>query len=73
MRKLKVESLQVESFPTTPNAPSTRGTVQAHGSIHHSPSLETYDPAACGETQYFDCSLGCPSIAPCGVTDIDCA
>jgi hypothetical protein len=27
----------------------------------------------CGETQYFDCSLGCPSIAPCGITDIDCA
>lgn len=75
MRKLKLESLKVESFQTTPNTPQMRGTVNGHGSILPSPStsIETYDPEACGETQYFDCSLGCPSIAPCdGLTEFDC-
>ena len=76
MRKLKLESLKVESFETTPNAPRLRGTVQAHGTIQPTPptiSIETYDVERCGETQYFDCSLGCPSIAPCdGLTEFDC-
>ena len=30
MRKLKLESLQVESFETTASAPAMRGTVQGH-------------------------------------------
>jgi hypothetical protein len=72
MRKLKLESLKVESFQTTPNTPHTRGTVNGHGSILPSPSLETYDVEICGETRYFDCSLGCPSIAPCELTEFDC-
>lgn len=76
MQKLKLESLTVESFETTSNASRLRGTVQAHDSIQPTPptvSIPTYDVEECGETQYFDCSLGCPSIAPCDVTDIDCA
>jgi len=66
MRKLKLESLNVESFGTTPVAPQGRGTMHARQSGPGGPHpLETYDPRDCGETQYFDCSLGCPSIAPC--------
>jgi hypothetical protein len=75
MRKLKLESLQVESFETVALAPRLRGTVDAHGDPQPTPttfSIETYDPARCGETQYFDCSLGCPSIAPCDLTEIPC-
>lgn len=76
MRKLKLESLQVESFETVALAPRLRGTVDAHGDPQPTPptiSIDTYDPEQCGETQYFDCSLGCPSIAPCELTQFDCA
>jgi hypothetical protein len=73
MRKLKLESLRVQSFATTPAAPRARGTVNAHAGPRLTPAIETYDVELCGETQYFDCSLGCPSIAPCGLTDVDCA
>jgi hypothetical protein len=74
MRKLKLESLQVESFVTAA-APRLRGTVDAHGDPQPTPptiSIPTYDVEECGETRYFDCSLGCPSIAPCGLTEFDC-
>jgi hypothetical protein len=71
MRKLKLESVKVESFETTPAAAEKRGTLYAHQ--QHSPiSIETYDVEECGETQYFDCSLGCPSIAPCDLTGYEC-
>ncbi len=75
MRKLKPESLTVESFVTMPVAPRVRGTVNAHSEPQPTPPtiLPTYDVEVCGETQYFDCSLGCPSIAPCELTDYDCA
>ena len=84
MRKLKLESLQVESFETTSAAARPRGTVEGHAdtglsycalcqhSVHFVCEPDTYDVNACGETQYFDCSLGCPSIAPCQITDYDC-
>lgn len=86
MRKLKLESLQVESFDTTATAPRLRGTVAGNADTDTGMSYcqicrhsydnvcepDTYDVVACGETRYFDCSLGCPSIAPCGITDIDC-
>lgn len=72
MRKLKLELLQVESFQTTTATPRQRGTLYAHQQ-HCTPSIQTYDVLECGETQYFDCSLGCPSIAPCGLTEYDCA
>jgi hypothetical protein len=76
MRKLKLESLAVESFETVAGTPRLRGTVDAHGDAQPTPpttGLETYDVEACGDTQYFDCSLGCPSIAPCQLTEYDCA
>ena len=66
MRKLKLESLEIESFETTPIAQHMRGTVDARQIAPGGPHpLKTYNPQQCGETQYFDCSLGCPSIAPC--------
>lgn len=74
MRKLKLESLIVETFVTTPGAPRLRGTVNAHSEPEPAPTtlLPTYDVEECGETQYFDCSLGCPSIAPCELTEHNC-
>jgi hypothetical protein len=77
MHKLKLESLQVESFETAALAVRLRGTVEAHSGPEPTPTTigpQTYDVEVCGETQYFDCSLGCPSIAPCDLTDsVDCA
>jgi hypothetical protein len=75
MRKLKLESLQVESFETTTLAPRMRGTVEARCDPQPTPStisIETYHIDRCGDTQYFDCSLGCPSIAPCDETGPNC-
>jgi hypothetical protein len=85
MRKLKLESLNVESFDTTATAPRPRGTVAGHEdtgvsqceicrhSYDNVCEPDTYDVVLCGETRYFDCSLGCPSIAECGLTEFDCA
>lgn len=76
MRKLKIESLQVESFATVSVAPRLRGTVQGRESILPTPpttGIPTYDVEDCGETRYFDCSLGCPSIGECRLTEYDCA
>ncbi len=50
MRKLKLESLQVESFETAP-ASRERGTMYAH---QRPPRPETY--GACPDTEYFDCT-----------------
>jgi hypothetical protein len=52
MRKLKLESLQVESFDTTPAAPSRRGTVIAHG-------VPTNTPVGCGPTNDQVCTFTC--------------
>ncbi|HEX6367584.1 MAG TPA: pinensin family lanthipeptide [Longimicrobium sp.] len=72
MRKLKLESLRVESFETTAGSASGRGTVEGHAVAPNTPycggtavSLcvvcepRTYDPAQCGETNYLDCTFGC--------------
>lgn len=65
MRKLKIESLQVESFDTTPVATQGRGTVNAHdGPGTHVPLL-TYSPAECGDTNYMDCTYGCSINTAC--------
>ncbi|HEY7767233.1 hypothetical protein [Longimicrobium sp.] len=73
MRKLKLESLQVESFDTAPAA-GERGTMYAH---EGGPSIETYDIEKCGDTRYFDCTFGCSvntdCAAGCGETGFDCA
>jgi hypothetical protein len=74
MRKLKLESLQVESFNTTSIAPPERGTVQAHAdsgqSVCYCPfsrgrECKTYDYQVCGDTEYLDCTLVCSDAASC--------
>ena len=62
MRKLKLESLRVESFETAPNAPHGRGTVNANA---RPGPLDTYNVDRCGDTQYFDCTLGCTVETNC--------
>ena len=62
MRKLKLESLTVESFATSAVAASSRGTVDAHGKPG---PLETYNVDRCGYTNYFDCTLGCSRDTGC--------
>ncbi|HEU0012575.1 MAG TPA: hypothetical protein VFQ45_02790 [Longimicrobium sp.] len=75
MRKLMLESLQVETFATTERGVQPRGTVIAHGETCTCPAhpvsgvghpVETYDPVECGETNYMDCTMMC-SVA-CGET-----
>ena len=64
MRKVQLDigKLRVESFATAGAASGTvRGTVNAHG-------LATRNCPATGMTfceTNCDCTLGCPSIAPC--------
>lgn len=74
MRKLKLESLQVESFDTTSIAPPERGTVQAHADSGQSVCVcqfsrgrecKTYDYQVCGDTEYLDCTLACTDVASC--------
>ena len=62
MRKLKLESLKIESFSTTPAAPSRRGTLYAH---QQQVPFETYDIQECGDTRYFDCTYGCTVNTNC--------
>jgi hypothetical protein len=94
MRKLKLESLQVESFETTSTGSHLRGTVQGHGpevksrgcpdgtgpsnclecfpvSYDGACEPETYDVKACGDTMYFDCTLGCSQYNTCEVCWIE--
>jgi hypothetical protein len=59
--KLQLDTLYVESFAASGNAAAVRGTVNAHG-------LATRACPATGMTfceTNCDCTLGCPSIAPC--------
>jgi hypothetical protein len=63
MRKIRLdaETLDVESFAASDEAPGLRGTVDAH-------ALATRNCPATGMTfceTNCDCTLGCPSIAPC--------
>jgi hypothetical protein len=62
MRKLKLESVKVESFSTTPAVTRQRGTLHAH---QQHVSLETYDIQECGDTRYFDCTFGCSVATNC--------
>ncbi len=69
MRKLKLESLNVESFDTTAAPSFSRGTVQGNDVSAHAPSLcqlcQTDSPEACGDTNYLDCTLACSDFASC--------
>jgi hypothetical protein len=62
MRKLKLESLQVETFETTPAARQDRGTVDAHG---RPGPIATYNIEKCGDTNYMDCTYGCSINTAC--------
>lgn len=64
MRKLKLESLTVESFETAAAMPSERGTVQAHARPKPT-TLQTYNVDVCGDTMYFDCTLACSHLTHC--------
>ncbi|WP_420128268.1 pinensin family lanthipeptide [Longimicrobium sp.] len=71
MHKLKLESLQVQSFETTAAPHQARGTVQAHAKTEHWQCVQsgdswcacTMDLQACGDTNYLDCTY-----SACGVT-----
>lgn len=78
MRKLKLESLHVESFETTAEAPASRGTVQAHAEAEpatgttcdtREPCQPSYDPRTCqGTEDWMCCTLGCTrNYETCGV------
>lgn len=78
MRKLKLESLTVESFDTTTAAPPARGTVQGHDApvseagesvcicqVTGNWRCQTDDYEVCGDTNYLDCTLACTDFASC--------
>lgn len=78
MRKLKLESLIVESFETTATAEAARGTVRGNaGTDETGPSAcqicmisddwrcQTDDPELCGDTNYLDCTFVCSDFASC--------
>jgi len=69
MHKLKLDSLQVDSFETTDVAPRARGTVLGNVAPPKDTTVVdpfgTYDVRRCGETQYFDCTFGCSVNTNC--------
>ena len=77
MRKLKLGSLQVESFETVPAPSISRGTVQGHDAVSEEGesvclclatgdwACETQDYQACPDTQYLDCTMGCTDFDSC--------
>jgi hypothetical protein len=66
MRKLKLDSLHVESFATAAAAPRPGGTVQGHaGPVTFDFRCRTVDVTVCPDTQYLDCTLGCSNVASC--------
>jgi len=64
MKKLKLENLEVTSFATTPDAARGRGTVLGAGRTNGCPP-QTYNVDLCGDTLYFDCTLGCSQNTAC--------
>lgn len=77
MRKLKLESLIVESFVTTGGPGHSRGTVQGHDQAGTGPTecqlcqisndwrCQTDDPEVCGDTNYLDCTFACSDFPSC--------
>lgn len=73
MRKLSIESLQVQSFSTTAASASARGTVQAHADSEDPTcaclfsrvrTCLSQDPAGCLETGY-PCNLVTGPVESC--------
>ena len=67
MKKLKLETLEVTSFHTSADPRGARGTVVANADIKPGGpvTLQTYNIDICGDTQYFDCTLGCSYLTYC--------
>ena len=65
MRKLKLESLNVESFDTTATPFLSRGTVLGNDQVATGFKCRTDNPEACGPTNYLDCTLACSDFASC--------
>lgn len=66
MKKLKLEDLAVTSFETTSAVAGERGTVQGHAPpASRQCPIQTYNVDLCGDTQYFDCTLGCSHLTNC--------
>lgn len=75
MLKLKLESLNVESFETLAAPSLPRGTVHGNDRVEE-PSFPnlcvisgdgdcTATPEACGDTNYLDCTFVCSDFASC--------
>jgi len=66
MKKLKLESLEVTSFATTADVARERGTVLGAARTNQAAcQTQTYSPERCGDTLYFDCTLGCSINTDC--------
>lgn len=66
MRKLKLDSLHVESFTTAADAPRPSGTVRGHaGPVTFDFHCRTNDITACPDTAYLDCTLACSNVESC--------
>jgi hypothetical protein len=64
MRKLMIESLDVESFETAAAAPRSAGTVRAHAAAPTNNPCYTHEPT-CGPTDHLDCTYTCTRIVSC--------
>jgi len=65
MKKLKLENLEVTSFATTADAPRGRGTVHGAARTNNGCPIQTHSVEVCGDTLYFDCTLGCTMNTAC--------
>jgi hypothetical protein len=65
MKKLKLETLEVTSFATTSHVARERGTVLGAARTNNNCPPQTYNPDLCGDTLYFDCTLGCSRNTDC--------
>ena len=73
MRKLKLESLDVQSFDTLATPSLRRGTVRGNEDDVSYPRLCqisgdlecTATPEACGDTAYLDCTFACSDFESC--------
>ena len=73
MRKLRLDSLQVESFATTSGMERVRGTVEGHFMGAEDETIGTTSSTVvswtldrnCTDTQYLDCTFGCSQVSGC--------
>lgn len=63
MRKLKLESLHVESFQTSASVSRSAGTVQAHAAAAPTHTCGTYE-LGCGPSG-LDCTYTCTKMISC--------